>query len=249
MMGSSIYNEDIGKVIRVLSNRRFGMIYCVEDDKSILDLMIYTLKAAGFEAKGCSCADEFYKSLEAEKPQLVILDIMLPGDDGISILKRIREEVATSDIPVIMASARGSEFDKVSSLDAGADDYLVKPFGMMEMVSRVKAVLRRTDKPGSENDEIKCGPIVLNRREYWVTVGDQQIELTRKEFELLELLMENPEQVFTREQLLAQIWGMDFLGETRTVDVHIGTLRTKLGENRSYIKTVRGIGYKLNAQG
>lgn len=225
------------------------MIYCVEDDRSILDLMIYTLKAAGFEAKGFINADEFYAGLKEEKPELVILDIMLPGEDGISMLKNIREDKSTDDIPVIMASARGSEFDKVNSLDAGADDYLVKPFGMMEMVSRVKAVLRRTGKTEKDSDEIKCGPIVLNKKEYWVMVGDEEIELTRKEFEILELLMENPEQVFTREQLLAQVWGIDFVGETRTVDVHIGTLRTKLGKTRSYIKTVRGIGYKLNANG
>lgn len=222
------------------------MIYCVEDDKSILDLMIYTLKAAGFEAEGCADGSELDEALDRLVPELVILDIMLPGEDGVEILKRLRKSGRTENVPVIMASAKGSEFDKVNSLDHGADDYLVKPFGMMEMVSRVRAVLRRTGRQDKAPAELCIGPIVLNHQEFRVTIDGEAAELTRKEFELLELLMLNPEKVYTREQLLAKIWGIDFVGETRTVDVHVGTLRTKLGPARSYIKTVRGIGYKFS---
>lgn len=224
------------------------MIYCVEDDRSILDLMIYTLKAAGFEAEGCADGSELDEALEREMPELVILDIMLPGEDGVDILKRLRHNVRTENIPVIMASAKGSEFDKVNSLDQGADDHLVKPFGMMEMVSRVRAVLRRSARQDQPPAELHIGPIVLNHQEFRVTIDGEAAELTRKEFELLELLMTNPEKVYTREQLLAKIWGTDFVGESRTVDVHVGTLRTKLGTARNYIKTIRGIGYKFSVE-
>lgn len=220
------------------------MIYCVEDDASIRDLMIYTLNASGFEAMGFADGKTFMDSLSGGLPNLVILDIMLPGEDGISILKKLRSNSATASLPVIMATAKGTEYDKVIGLDLGADDYLVKPFGMMEMVSRIKAVLRRTE---SKTDDriISIGSIEMNLREHTVSVEGARVQLTLKEFELLQLFLENIGRVFTREQLLSTIWDADFAGETRTVDVHIGTLRTKLGSCGSYIETVRGVGYRL----
>ena len=219
------------------------MIYCVEDDSSIRDLMLYTLNASGYPAKGFSDGTDFWKAMEEERPELILLDIMLPGEDGISILKKLRASSVTAGIPVLMATARGSEFDKVIGLDSGADDYLVKPFGMMEMVARIKAVLRRTmPKPVTV---LTCGNIVLDESRHTVTVGGKSVALTLKEFELLKLLMENQGQVFTREMLLSKIWGLDYLGETRTVDVHIGTLRTKLAKGGEMIETVRGVGYKM----
>lgn len=219
------------------------MIYCVEDEKAILDLMVYTLKASGFEAQGFESDAGFWLAMKDKKPELVILDVMLPGEDGLSILKRLRESPVTADIPVIMATAKDSEFDKVIGLDSGADDYLAKPFGMLEMVSRIKAVLRRTSpKPSSI---LVCGDISLNESKHTVTVFDRPVLLTLKEYELLKLFMENPGRVFTRDILLAGVWGQDFIGETRTVDVHIGTLRTKLAEAGDLIHTVRGVGYKM----
>lgn len=219
------------------------MIYCVEDDSGIRDLMIYALNASGFEAKGFSQAEDFYKALENEKPELVMLDIMLPGEDGISILKRLRADNTTKNLPVIMASARGMEYDKVLGLDSGADDYIAKPFGMMEMVSRVKAVLRRCES--EKKTSFKAGCIEIDNERHRVTVNGNETVLTLKEFELLRLLCENTGVVFSREKLLAKIWGVDFMGETRTVDVHIGTLRTKLGQAGEMIQTVRGVGYRL----
>lgn len=223
------------------------MIYCVEDDASIRDLMIYTLNASGFKAVGFPDGKEFFDALHDELPQLVILDIMLPGEDGISILKKLRAGAATSDIPVIMATAKGTEYDKVIGLDLGADDYLSKPFGMMEMVSRIKAVLRRTEVR-TDDRLIRVGEIEMNLREHTVSVSGERIQLTLKEYELLQLFIDNIGRVFTREQLLQKIWDSDFAGETRTVDVHIGTLRTKLGSCGSYIETVRGVGYRLDKQ-
>ncbi len=220
------------------------MIYCVEDDSSIRDLMIYTLNSTGFEGRGFSCGAELWKGLEEERPQLIILDIMLPGEDGISILKKLRSSALTADIPVMMATAKGSEYDKVTGLDSGADDYMVKPFGMMEMVSRIKAVLRRSE-PVSARHKIRAGNVMLDRSRHQVSIGEKNVILTLKEYELLALLMEEQGRVFTREQLLRQVWNEDAAVETRTVDVHIGTLRTKLGENGRIIKTVRGVGYKL----
>lgn len=220
------------------------MIFCVEDDNSIRDLMIYALNAAGFEAKGFTCGDSLFDTLQAEKPQLIILDIMLPGEDGISILKNLRMQPATEDIPVIMATAKGTEYDKVIGLDLGADDYLAKPFGMMEMISRIKAVLRRTT-PKEEIKMLKIGSLELYLETYTVFANNQRVQLTLKEYNLLRVFMENPGRVFTRDQLLEMIWGLDYIGETRTVDVHIGTLRTKLGECGSYVKTVRGVGYRM----
>lgn len=219
------------------------MIYCVEDDNAIRDLMLYTLGASGFQAKGFPDSNGFWQAMTEEKPELILLDIMLPGEDGITVLKRLRAASATANIPVIMATAKGSEFDKVIGLDTGADDYLVKPFGMMEMVARIKAVMRRTSP--KTDQVLTCGNIVLDETRHIVTVDGKQVVLTLKEYELLKLLMENAGQVFTRDILLSRIWGQDYLGETRTVDVHIGTLRTKLAKGGEKIETVRGVGYKM----
>lgn len=219
------------------------MIYCVEDDNSIRDLMVYTLNASGFEAQGFEGDRCFWDAMRQQLPELVILDVMLPGEDGLSILNKIRSSPVTADIPVIMATAKGSEYDKVIGLDSGADDYLVKPFGMMEMVSRIKAVLRRTGSKPSV--VLTYGAITLNEDKYTVTVDDKPVMLTLKEYELLKVLMENPGYVFSRDMILSKVWGMDYEGETRTVDVHIGTLRTKLDKEGDLIQTVRGVGYKL----
>lgn len=220
------------------------MIFCVEDDKSIRDLMIYTLNTAGFEAAGFDNGVSLWTALKRQQPELIMLDIMLPGEDGISILKELRSNSLTADIPVIMATAKGTEYDKITGLDLGADDYLAKPFGMMEMVSRVKAVLRRT-KPRNDTVILHIGDLELNTKAHIVLVSGARIELTLKEYDLLRTFMENISQVFTRDQLLGKIWGADYIGETRTVDVHIGTLRTKLGKCGDYIKTVRGVGYRM----
>ena len=220
------------------------MIFCVEDDTSSRELMIYTLNSAGFDAKGFPESTEFWKALETETPELIMLDIMLPGEDGIEILKKLRSKAATKDIPVIMATAKGTEYDKVIGLDTGADDYLVKPFGMMEMVSHIKAVLRRTAPKMSKNI-LSTGKLLVNLDEHSVFANGEKVMLTLKEFELLRIFMENPGRVFGRDILLEKIWGTEFYGETRTVDVHIGTLRTKLGECGEYIETVRGVGYRM----
>ena len=217
------------------------MIFCVEDDQSIRDLMIYTLNSAGFEAEGFSGGEDLFSALKEKLPELIMLDVMLPGEDGIEILKKLRKNAATSNIPVIMATAKGTEYDKVIGLDTGADDYLAKPFGMMEMVSRVKAVLRRS-KATNTSKILKIGELEMNENSHIVSVCGKKVELTLKEYELLRLFMENPGQVFSRNQLFDRIWGLDFAGESRTVDVHIGTLRTKLGVCGRYIETVRGVG-------
>lgn len=223
------------------------MIYCVEDDDSIRNLIVYTLTASNFEVEGFATAGEFWKAMEQRLPRLVLLDIMLPDEDGISILKKLREEKETAGISVIMATAKGTEYDKVIGLDYGADDYLAKPFGMMEMVSRVKAVLRRTS-PIRTDGLLQIGALTLNPNEHTVTADGKSVTLTLKEYELLKLLMENSGMVFTREKLMTKIWGGDFVGESRTVDVHIGTLRTKLGSCGDYIKTIRGVGYRMEKQ-
>lgn len=220
------------------------MIYCVEDDAGIRELMIYTLQASDLQAKGLPDADAFWAAMEKEKPKLILLDIMLPGEDGISILKKLKAQSTTADIPVIMATAKGTEYDKVIGLDLGADDYLAKPFGMMEMVSRVKAVLRRAYKD-EKTDIVAVGKLTLNPQNHTVRADGEKVILTLKEFELLHKFMRHPGRVYSREQLLSDIWGADYVGETRTVDVHIGTLRTKLGECGEYIDTVRGVGYRL----
>lgn len=221
------------------------MIFCVEDDAGIRDLMIYTLNASGFRAVGFENAREFYAALADDTPELIMLDIMLPGEDGISILKRLKADARTADIPVIMATAKGNEYDKVIGLDLGADDYLAKPFGMMEMASRVRAVLRRSGRAAEKQQLIRVGGLEMNLGEHIVTADGIRVQLTLKEFELLRTFMTSPGRAFTREQLLTSVWCEDFLGETRTVDVHVGTLRQKLGACGKYIRTVRGVGYKL----
>ena len=200
------------------------MIFCVEDDSGIRDLMIYTLNAAGFEAVGFGDDAAFWEAMKQQRPELILLDIMLPGEDGISILKSLRSQIVTKDIPVIMATAKGTEYDKVTGLDLGADDYLSKPFGMMEMVSRVKAVLRRT-APREEREPLRIDGLELDPGSCIVQIDGERVELTLKEFKLLFTFMENIGRVFTREHLLETVWGLDYIGETRTVDVHIGTLR------------------------
>lgn len=220
------------------------MIFCVEDDQAIRDLMIYAISSAGLEAVGMENGEALFAALREKRPELIMLDIMLPGEDGVAILKRLRANPVTADIPVIMASAKGTEYDKVIGLDLGADDYLAKPFGMMEMVSRIKAVLRRTGRKG-DLSLLRMGNLEMNRNNHTVSVDRQRTELTRKEYELLRLLMENPGRVFTRDQLFDRIWGSDYAIESRTVDVHIGTLRTKLGPCGAYIETVRGVGYRM----
>ncbi|MBQ9992126.1 MAG: response regulator transcription factor [Firmicutes bacterium] len=220
------------------------MIYCVEDDNSIRDLVIYTLQNTGFEARGFASAAEFFEAFAKQKPHLVLLDIMLPDMDGLEILRRIKSEAEGQKLPVIMLTAKSSEYDKVRGLDLGADDYIAKPFGMMELVSRVKAVLRRSiNLPQSSGYVYK--DLQINTAAHTVTVSGELISLTLKEFALLELLLKNEGRVLTRETLLANIWGYDFDGETRTVDVHVRTLRQKLGEEKQYIETVRGVGYRI----
>lgn len=220
------------------------MIYCVEDDASIRELMLYTLRVSGFDAEGFSEGGALLDALKTTRPSLIMLDIMLPGLDGIELLKTIRSTRETASIPVIMATAKGTEYDKVLGLDLGADDYLTKPFGMMEMVSRVRAVLRRASPPNTERI-LTMGCLEMSPAEHTVKVDGNRVELTLKEFELLRLFLENPGRVFTRDQLLESVWGTDYFGETRTVDVHIGTLRTKLLAAGEYIRTVRGVGYRM----
>lgn len=222
------------------------MIFCVEDDRGIRELMTYTLSASGYDALGLKDGKELDEALKNTKPDLITLDIMLPNEDGISILKRLKNDERYHDIPIIMASAKGEEYDKVIGLDLGADDYLAKPFGMMEMVSRIKAVLRRSEVT-NKKQELRNGPIYLNNIKHIVIVDGKEIELTLKEYELLLLLMNNIGIVFTREHLLASIWDSNFVGESRTIDVHVGTLRNKLGNCGSCIKTLRGVGYKMEA--
>ncbi len=223
------------------------MIWCVEDDASIRDIEVYTLTSMGFEAKGFSDGSELRAALREEKPELIILDVMLPGEDGVEILKFLKSDPAMCDIPVIMATAKGMEYDKIQSLDLGADDYLVKPFGMMEMVSRVKAVLRRC-RPAQVQHLLKAGGLVLNLDEHTVSADGKRITLTYKEYELLRLFLSHPGIAFTRDQLFNEIWGADYVGETRTVDMHIRTLRQKLGEYAGMIETIRGVGYRLEAE-
>lgn len=220
------------------------MIYCVEDDRGIRELVVYTLKNSGFSAEGFESGKELFSALNRAIPELILLDIMLPGEDGIEILKRLRADSKTRKIPVIMLTARSTEYDKVIGLDSGADDYITKPFGMMELISRIKTVLRRAGSAG-EPEEYSFKDIKINTRMHSVAVGGIYVELTLKEFELLRLLMKNIGTVLTRDMLLENIWGYDFDGETRTVDVHIRTLRQKLGSGGDMIETVRGVGYRI----
>ena len=223
------------------------MIWCVEDDAGIRDIEVYALQSTGFEAQGFEDGTSFWEALKTEKPQLVILDVMLPGIDGVELLRRMRSSADTAKIPVIMATAKGTEYDKIQSLDLGADDYLVKPFGVMEMVSRVKAVLRRCQSEVKEN-VLKVDSLVLNLDEHTVSVDNQRVNLTYKEFELLRLFLSHPGMAFTREQLFNEVWGMDYFGESRTVDMHIRTLRQKLGNYGRMIETVRNVGYRLEVK-
>ena len=220
------------------------MIWCIEDDSSIRDIEVYALQSTGFEAKGFEDGDSFWNALQSEKPELVVLDVMLPGKDGVELLKMMKASEKFRDVPVIMATAKGTEYDKIQSLDLGADDYLVKPFGVMEMVSRVKAVLRRC-RPVKQENLLKVEGLVLNPAEHTVTIDGERVILTYKEYELLQLFLSQPGIAFTREQLLSNIWKSEFLGETRTVDMHIRTLRQKLGSYGSLIETVRNVGYRL----
>ena len=223
------------------------MIWCVEDDSSIRDIEVYALSSTGFEARGFEDGDSFWDALQSGKPELVVLDVMLPGKDGVTLLKMMKAHEEFREIPVIMATAKGSEYDKIQSLDLGADDYLVKPFGIMEMVSRVKAVLRRC-KPKASTNLLKLDGLVLNLDERTVFVKGQRVNLTYKEYELLHLFLSQPGIAFTRDQLLSSVWNAEFLGETRTVDMHIRTLRQKLGSYGHIIETVRNVGYRLEAR-
>lgn len=223
------------------------MIWCVDDDTAIREIEIYALESTGMKARGFADGSSMLKALENEKPKLIVLDIMLPGEDGVDILKKIRSDPASRKIPVVMATAKGMEFDKVQSLDLGADDYLVKPFGMMEMVSRIKAVLRRCNESVGE-DVLTAGGIVMNTNKRTVTADGERIQLTYKEFELLRLFMSHIGTAFSRDRLLSEVWGVDYYGETRTVDMHIKTLRQKLGVHGSMIETVINVGYRLEVQ-
>lgn len=223
------------------------MIWCVEDDASIRDIEVYALESTGFEARGFEDGDSFWAALQGEKPELVVMDVMLPGTDGVTLLRRMREQEPLRSIPVIMATAKGAEYDKIQSLDLGADDYLVKPFGIMEMVSRVKAVLRRCG-PARESKTLRQEGLVLNPGEHTVTVDGKRVLLTHKEYELLHLFLSQPGIAFTREELLARVWNTEFLGQTRTVDMHIRTLRQKLERYGSRIETVRNVGYRLEGK-
>lgn len=223
------------------------MIWCVEDDPSIREIEVYALNSTGLVARGFADGEEFWKALEGETPELVLLDVMLPGEDGVAILKRLRDQERWRDIPVIMATAKGTEFDKVQSLDLGADDYITKPFGMMEMVSRVKAVLRRS-QPKQAPSSLKLKGLTLDESQHTVTIDGERVVLTYKEYELLRLFLSHPGMAFSREQLLQTVWNTDYAVETRTVDMHIRTLRQKLGDYGRYIETIRGVGYRLENQ-
>ena len=220
------------------------MIYCVEDDDNIRELVIYTLETTGLKAKGFAEGAEYMEGVAFDTPELILLDIMLPGEDGLAILRKLKNSSKTKDIPVIMVTAKGTEYDKVIGLDSGADDYVTKPFGMMELVSRIKAVLRRSGQTADKAD-LEVDGVKMNVKKHEVTVDGQTVTLTLKEYELLERLMRNRNIVLTRDQLLEDIWGYDFDGETRTVDVHVRTLRHKLGEKGAIIETVRGVGYRI----
>ena len=222
------------------------MIFCVDDDSTIREIEVYTLEQMGFTAQGFADGAALFAELETQTPELIVLDIMLPGEDGLDILKKLREHPRYCDIPVIMATAKGTEMDKIMGLNLGADDYLAKPFSIMEMVARVKAVLRRSAK--AENPSITVGAISLNEAQHRVFAEGREVQLTHKEFDMLTLFLRNPELVFSRERLMAKVWGNEYMGESRTVDMHIKTLRQKLGAAGGQIKTVIGVGYRLETQ-
>lgn len=222
------------------------MIWCVEDDASIRDIEVYALNSTGFEAEGFADGAAFWAALGKARPELVVLDVMLPEIDGIQLLRRMKADAALREIPVIMATAKGAEYDKIQGLDLGADDYLTKPFGVMELVSRVKAVLRRC-RP-QPLAVLRCGGLVVDEQEHTVTADGVRVVLTYKEYQLLRLFLSHPGTAFTRDQLMEQVWGMDFYGESRTVDMHIRTLRQKIGPYGGCIETVRSVGYRWRAQ-
>ena len=222
------------------------MIWCVEDDASIRDIEVYTLSSTGFEARGFDDGVSFWSALQTQKPDLVVLDVMLPGVDGIELLQRMKASADLRTIPVVMATAKGAEYDRIRGLDLGADYYLVKPFGVMELVSCVKAVLRRC-RPDKAAHLLRSGGLVVDLDAHTVTVDGARVALTYKEFELLRLFLSHPGMAFTRDQLFQEVWGMDFCGETRTVDMHIRTLRQKLGPYGRWIETVRNVGYRMEA--
>lgn len=224
------------------------MIYLVEDDSSIQKLVIYTLKSQGYDAEGFTLPSQFEKAMAKQLPELIILDIMLPEVDGLTILSKIRNNPETTDIPVILLTAKSSEYDKIFGLDSGADDYVAKPFSMMELLARIKALLRRTQAKGIKSKQLQYRELVMNLDEHVVRINGQPVVLTRKEFDMLRLLLENKGHVLTRDQLLTQIWGYDFDGESRTVDVHVRTLRSKIEPCGNYIETVRGVGYKIGGE-
>ena len=222
------------------------MIYCVEDDANIRELIVYTLQSTGFDTCGFSDAEAFFDTLNKTLPELILLDIVLPKKDGLAIMSDLKKSARTKNIPVILITAKDSEFDIVNGLNLGADDYITKPFGMMEMVSRVKAVLRRCESKGNTENELSVEDIYLNKTSRTVKVADKEISLSFKEYELLKLFMENRDKVFSRESLLQLVWGQEYYGETRTVDVHIRTLRQKLGSSAEAIQTIRNVGYKMS---
>lgn len=219
------------------------MIWCVEDDASIRDIEVYTLSSTGFDARGFEDGVSFWSALQTEKPDLVVLDVMLPGVDGIELLQRMKASAELRTIPVVMATAKGAEYDKIRGLDLGADYYLVKPFGVMELVSCVKAVLRRC-QPEGDSSVLRSGEVSLDTRAHTVLSGGERVDLTYKEYELLRLFLSHPGTAYTRDRLMELVWGMDYCGESRTVDMHIRTLRQKLGKAGAHITTVRGVGYR-----
>ena len=224
------------------------MIWCVEDDASIRDIEVYALQSTGIEARGFEDGTSFWEALNGgEKPELAVIDVMLPGISGIDLLRRMKASSELCDIPVVMATAKDTEYDKITGLDLGADYYLTKPFGVMEFVSCVKAVLRRS-RPKTAQALLRSGTLTLDPAEHIVTADGARVELTYKEFELLRLFLSHPGMAFTRDQLMEKVWDVDYCGETRTVDMHIRTLRQKLGENGEHIETVRGVGYRWEAE-
>lgn len=227
------------------------MIWCIEDDKSIRDIILYTLESCGYPCRGFNDAKSFYQELDRDRPELILLDIMLPGESGFQILKNLKCSEQTESIPVIMTTAKGMETDKISALNAGADDYLVKPFGMMEMIARIKAVLRRTAqaRPGGIKEELTAQGIRMDLQAHEVFIDEESVELTNKEYKLLKLFLSHPGRAYSRDELLMQVWNTDFAGETRTVDVHIRSLRSKLKAYKDLIQTVRGVGYRMVANG
>lgn len=224
------------------------MIYYVEDDDSIRELVAYTLSQTGMPTRGLASAQAFWQAMRSQLPELILLDVMLPGEDGLHILKTLREDSATAEIPVVMITARGTEFDKVQGLDLGADDYIAKPFGMAELIARVRARLRRIAPKSAGEEALHVGPLTLDRRAHSVSLDSRPLPLTIKEYDLLRLLMENRGMAFSREQLLDRIWDYGYAGGTRTVDVHVQTLRAKLGPCAGMIETVRSVGYRFRSE-